>query len=177
MIILGIDPGLATIGYGVIQKNKKLLIKAGLVKTERRKKQNPLKCLNYGLVRCGVITTLPSSKTADRLNKIYNEVKKIVEACKPDILAIESLFFFKNLKTALPVSQAKGVILLVAAKKKMPVYEFTPPQVKMIITGYGKAEKIEIQKRVKSILRLKESPKIDDTNDALAVAICGALKI
>ena len=87
-------------------------------------------------------------------------------------MAVENVYFFKNLKTALPVSQAKGVILLTAAKKNLPVYEFTPLQIKMAMTGYGKAEKIQIQKIVQTLLNLKEMPKPDDAADALGAAIC-----
>ena len=102
---------------------------------------------------------------------IYNELSKIVKDFKPDILSVEKLFFFKNAKTAIPVSQARGVILLVGAKKKIPIYEFTPLQVKLNIVGYGRAEKIQLQKMIKKILNLDKIPKPDDAADALGLAV------
>lgn len=155
MIILGIDPGTATTGYGAIElkKNKALRI-----------------------IDCGCIKTSPDFEVGERLKKINNELSGLIKKHRPGIMAIESLFFFKNLKTALPVSQAKGVILLTAAKKKIPVMEFTPLQVKLTITGYGWAEKEKVQKKIKKLLSLKKIPKPDDVADALGIAICGALK-
>lgn len=153
MIILGIDPGTARLGYGVVKKNKG--------------KKNKLKSIDYGC-----INTSPEFSDGERLKKINQELNKIIQKYNPEVLAVESIFFFKNLKTVMTVSQAKGVILLTAAKKKIPIYEFTPPQVKMAITGYGRAEKKEIQKAIKSILNLKEIPKPDDAADALAIAVC-----
>jgi len=153
MIILGIDPGTATTGYGVIKNQKK--------------KKNPV-CLEYGLIE-----TKANLSPSERLKKINIELGKLIKKYQPEILAVENVYFFKNLKTALPVSQAKGVILFTAAKKKIPVYEFTPLQAKLAITGYGRAEKKQIQKMIKSILNLKEIPKPDDAADALAIAICG----
>ncbi len=154
MIIIGIDPGLATVGWGIIKKGKKD------------------KCLGYG-----VILTKPCLVPAERLKRINNELNKIIRKYQPDVLAVENIYFFKNLKTAMPVSQAKGVILLTAAKKKLPVYEFTPLQVKMTITGYGRAEKKQIQRMVQELLDLKEMPRPDDAADALGVAICCGLGI
>ena len=160
MIILGIDPGTATTGYGLIK-----------VKNRRAKIKNNLICLSYGLIE-----TSPSLTAPDRLKKINNELSKIISKYQPEIMAVESIFFFKNLKTAIPVSQAKGVILLTAAKKKIPVEEFSPPQVKSIVTKNGWASKAEVQKKVKENLRLKEIPKPDDAADALGIAICSAVK-
>ena len=156
MIVLGIDPGTATTGYGAVKR----------LKTKKK-----LKIVDYGCIR-----TSPKLTDAERLKKINNELCRLINKYQPEVLAVESLFFFKNLKTALPVSQAKGVILLAAAKKKIPVYEFTPLQVKMVIAGHGWAEKNKIQKKVKKLLSLKEIPKPDDAADALGIAICGALK-
>ncbi len=153
MIILGIDPGTASTGYGVIKKTK------------------TLKCLEYN-----VIHTLPNSDPGKRLRIINNELSKIIKKYKPDILAIENLYFFKNLKTAIPVSQAKGAILLMAAKKKLPVREFTPLQVKLAITGNGRADKKEIQEEIRKMLKLKKIPKPDDAADALAIAITYVLR-
>ena len=149
MIILGIDPGTATTGFGVVKKVK-----------------NGFKCLGYGLIK-----TVPTISTAERLKKINNELSKLIKKYQPDGLAIENVYFFKNLKTALPVSQASGVILLTAAKNKIPVFEFTPLQVKLAITKFGWAEKGIVQKRLKKLLKLKEVPKSDDAADALAIAL------
>jgi crossover junction endodeoxyribonuclease RuvC len=154
MIILGIDPGTATTGYGVIEV----------------KKNKNLRAIEYGCIK-----TSPDSKTGERLKKINSEISGLIKKHQPKILAIESLFFFRNLKTAIPVSQAKGVILLAAARKKVPVIEFAPLQVKLTITGYGWAEKEKVQKKVKKMLNLKKIPKPDDVSDALGIAICGAL--
>lgn len=150
MIIIGTDPGTATTGYGIIKATKK-----------------QLKCLDYGLIE-----TDSSLETSERLRKINNELDKLIRKYKPDALAVENVYFFKNLKTALPVSQAKGVILLTAAKRGIPVYEFSPLQVKMGVCGYGRADKKQIQRMVKEILHLKEIPKPDDAGDALAIALC-----
>lgn len=155
MIVLGIDPGTATTGYGLI----------------RFKKKNDIKCLGYGLIK-----TSPSSPTPERLKKINNELSKLIKVYRPKIMAVENLYFFKNLKTAIPVSQACGVILLTAAKNRLPVEGFTPLQVKSIITKNGWASKPEVQKKLKKILKLKELPRPDDAADALGIAICGALK-
>ena len=151
---MGIDPGLANLGYAFI---------------EIKKKGGKLKTIDYGC-----IITDPKFPTGERLKKIHNELNKLIKKYKPDIMAVESLYFFKNLKTALPVSQAKGVILLAAAKNKIPVYEFTPLQVKMVVTGYGRAEKQQVQKMIKVLLNLDTVPKLDDAADALGVAICYA---
>jgi len=127
MIILGIDPGTATTGYGIIKKTR------------------ALECVCYGLIQ-----TDASSTPAQRLKKLNNELAKLIKKYQPEVLAIENLYFFKNLKTAMPVSQAKGVILLTAAKKNLPIHEFTPPQVKMAVSGYGNAEKKTGSKNGKS---------------------------
>lgn len=162
MIILGIDPGIAKVGYGVVRK----------IPGSKSKNRNKMECLDYGLIK-----TDPSLTTGERLKKINNELDKLIKKCRPKALAVENVYFFKNLKTAMPVSQAKGVILLTAAKKKIPVYEFTPLQVKMMVTGYGKAEKKQVQKMIQVLLDLKEPPKSDDAADALGVALCCANSI
>jgi len=156
MIIMGIDPGIAKLGYAFI---------------EIKKKGGKLKTIDYGC-----IITDSNLFAGDRLKKINSELNKLIKKHKPNIMAVESVYFFKNLKTAMPVSQAKGVILFTAAKKKIPVFEFTPLQVKMTITGYGKAEKKQVQKMVKVLLNLKEVPKADDAADALGIALCYAIK-
>ena len=154
MIILGIDPGTASTGYGVIKKSK------------------TLECLGYD-----VIHTSPKMNAGDRLKVINNELSKVIKKYKPDVLAVENIYFFKNLKTAMPVSQAKGVILLTAAKKKIPVWEFSPPQIKLAVTGNGRADKKAVQEKIKEILRLKEIPKPDDAADALAIAVTYTIKV
>lgn len=159
MIILGIDPGVAKVGYGVISK----------IQNPKSKTQGRLGCLDYGLIQ-----TSPSLEMAERLKKINNELNKLIKKYQPGALAVENLYFFKNIKTALPVSQAKGVILLAAAKKNIPIYEFTPLQAKMTVAGYGKADKKQVQEMIKILLNLKKVPKPDDAADALAVAICCA---
>jgi len=155
MIILGIDPGTATTGYGVI-----------LAKDVNSRNKDNFKCLTYGSIKTDPEMTMPN-----RLKKIHNELTKLLKEHQPEIMVVENLFFFKNMKTAMPVSQAKGVILLTAAKKNIPVCEFTPPQIKMLIAGSGKAEKIHVQKRVKAIFGMKDIPKPDDAADALAIAL------
>ena len=162
MIVMGIDPGLARLGYAFI---------------EIKKKGEKLKTIDYGC-----ITTSPDLSDGERLRKIDNELNKLIKKYKPKVLGVESLYFFKNLKTAMPVSQAKGVILLAAAKKKIPAYEFTPLQVKMAITGYGRAEKKQVQKMIQTLLDLEKNPKDknkrgDDAADALGIAICCILQI
>ena len=151
MIILGIDPGTATTGYGVIKKTKR-----------------NLKCLTWG-----TIETNPSLSNGERLKNLQNQLNKLIKKYKPKLLTVEKIYFFKNIKTAIPVAQAKGTILLTAAKKKIPIFEFTPLQVKTAITGYGRADKKQVQKMIKRLLNLKKLPK-DDAADALGVAICGA---
>ncbi len=157
MIILGIDPGTAATGFGIIEKLKH---------------NSKLKSISYGCIKTTVDLT-----TAERLNKLHEELISIIKRYKPDIMAVEDIFFFKNLKTAIKVSQARGVILLTAAKLKIPIFECTPLQVKQAITTYGRAEKIQVQKMVKLLLNLKEIPQPDDAADALAVAICCANSI
>ncbi len=155
MIILGIDPGTATTGFGVIKKTKKELF-----------------CLGYG-----AIITSPDFSDAERLRQLFNELNLVIRHYEPDILAVERLYFFKNSKTAMTVSQAKGVILLAGVKKNLPIFEFTPLQVKTAITGYGRADKSQMQKMVQVLLSLDKLPKPDDAADALGVAICYARSI
>ena len=162
MVILGIDPGLARIGYGVIKKNKK----------------GEKSLATY--LDCGLIETFPDVTRPERLQKIHNDINKLIRQHKPAILVMENVYFFKNLKTIIPVSQAGGVILLAAAKNKIPVFGFTPLQVKMALTGFGRAEKSEVQKSIKKYIKktllLKEFPKQDDTADALAIALTYIIK-
>jgi crossover junction endodeoxyribonuclease RuvC len=152
MIILGIDPGLATTGYGIINQSEK-------------NKKTVFECVKYGIIK-----TEPGVEIPQRLQIIHNGLSKIINAYQPEALVMENIFFFRNVKTVIPVSQAQGVILLAAAKKKMPVYRFTPLEVKMTITGFGRAEKKDIQNEIKRILGLDAIPKPDDAADALSVA-------
>lgn len=154
MIILGFDPGTATTGFGVIKKNRG----------------------NFLMLDYGIIATSPKDTDSERLEKIFQETSLILKKTKPDLVVVEKLYFFKNLKTAMPVAQAKGVILLAIQKKKIKIIELTPLEVKMGICGYGRAEKQQVQRMVKETLKLEKIPKPDDAADALALAICGALK-
>ncbi|MAF20574.1 MAG: crossover junction endodeoxyribonuclease RuvC [Parcubacteria group bacterium] len=155
MIILGIDPGTAITGYGIIEKNGDIL-----------------KMIKYGCIK-----TTKDHSSAERLYQIDQQLTKLIRQYKPKQVAIEDIFFFKNLKTAIKVSQARGVILAQAARMKIPVFEYTPLQIKQAVTGYGRADKSQVQKMVKLILSLKEIPKPDDAADALAAAICCAHSI
>lgn len=157
MIILGIDPGTATTGYGVIDYQKK------------NKKQ--LACLDYGIIQ-----TSPKQNVGERLIQLNFDLNQIIKKYKPEMAAVESLFFFKNLKTAMPVSQARGVIIYTLSKKNVPFIEMTPQQAKSAVCGYGKATKNQVQKMVQHLLNLEELPKPDDAADALAIAICCADK-
>ncbi len=152
-IILGIDPGFAITGYGVIIKEGK----------------NIIKLLDYGC-----ITTRSNQKFSERLDIIHKELEKIIKKYNPSLVAVEELFFCKNVKTALMVGHARGVILLTAMQSQIPLKELTPLQVKQGVTGYGKADKKQVQKMVQIILGLKELPTPDDAADALAVALTAA---
>jgi crossover junction endodeoxyribonuclease RuvC len=152
MRILGIDPGIGRCGWGVLEaRGQKLEVKG-----------------------FGCIETSPKKEIPERLKEIYAEISKLIKAYKPDALAIEELFFNTNAKTAFVVGQARGVILLVAAQNNLEIAIYTPLQVKMSLTGYGRAEKPQVGKMVKTLLNLKEIPRLDDTADALAIAITHA---
>lgn len=152
MVILGIDPGYAIIGYGVVDYNA-----------------NRFSVLEYGAV-----TTEAGNKFTSRLAKIYTEINEVIFRCKPDAISIEKLYFNTNTTTAIDVAQARGVILLAATQNNVPVFEYTPLQVKSSVTGYGRAEKKQVMDMVKNILHLEKVPKPDDTADALAIAVCHA---
>lgn len=152
MIIIGIDPGYAIVGVGVVEY-----------------KGNKFRPIEYT-----AITTPAGMNTVDRLKKIYDEMAMLIDKHKPDAMAIEELFFNSNQKTAINVAQARGVILVAATNKGVPVREYTPLQVKQSVTGYGRADKKQIQEMVKLILHLNVIPKPDDAADALALAICHA---
>ncbi|MGI6701549.1 MAG: crossover junction endodeoxyribonuclease RuvC [Christensenellales bacterium] len=150
MIILGIDPGLATIGYGVINAHKGA----------------------FSVVDYGVICTPVNESAPVRLKMIGEGISALIERFKPDEIAVEQLFFAKNVKTALSVAEARGVILYSVVTKCGKLYEYTPNQIKVAITGYGSADKYQIQNMVKILLKLPAIPKPDDAADALAVALC-----
>ncbi len=169
MIILGVDPGTAITGYGVLKTN--------IPKHLRQDRNEKPKVVDFGC-----ILTTKFDHAGDRLNIIHKEIGKLIDKHKPDIISIESLFFFKNMKTVMPVSQAKGVVLLAAAQKKVPVMEFTPLQVKMTVVGYGRAEKKQVQEMTKQLLDLSgfdakdKHRKKDDAADALGIALCAVLR-
>jgi crossover junction endodeoxyribonuclease RuvC len=155
-VILGIDPGLATTGFGVVQ-------------SETRDLQH---VLQYGVIR-----TDAQSDQSIRLQNIYDEMSDIIRASKPDLAAVEQLFFGKNTKTAMVVGQARGVILLALAHNQVPIKEFTPLQIKIALTGYGRADKQQVQVLVKQLLHLPTLPKPDDAADALAIALTAAVHV
>ena len=150
MKILGIDPGMAIVGYGIIdtENNKPELITSGSIQTNK---------------------DMPDSK---RLAEIYNDLSSIIEKYKPDCASVENLFFFKNKKTVIPVAEARGVILTVLEKYDIPSFSYTPMEVKQVMTGYGRAEKKEVEQMVKIALETDTLPKLDDTVDAIAIALC-----
>lgn len=153
MRVLGIDPGIGRLGWGIVDVN------GGKLKAE-----------HYGCIE-----TEPNSDTSERLLLISSELSRIFKKYKPDVMAIEELFFGANSKTALVVGQARGVVFLVSAQNKIPISVYTPLQVKMALTGYGRADKNQISQMVKIVLKLEKIPKLDDTSDALAVAVSHAL--
>jgi crossover junction endodeoxyribonuclease RuvC len=152
MVILGIDPGTATTGFGIIQSTKK--------------------SSDFTLVDFGVISTKKTNTDAERLKILADDLKSILKKYKPDAVGIEKLFFTTNQKTVMTVSQARGAVLLVCQTSKIPILEFTPLQVKSFICGYGKAEKKQVQYVVQKTFKLKTAPKPDDAADALAIALC-----
>ena len=153
MIILGLDPGLATMGYGVVEKLK----------------NDSTVAVDYGVVLTPKEESLPV-----RLAMLEEGVNKILGKYKPDEIAVEELFFSKNITTGIPVAHARGVMLLTCVKYCGRLYEYTPNQIKQSLTGYGKADKIQMMHVVTSLLRLDKIPRPDDAADALAVALCHA---
>lgn len=152
MIILGVDPGFAITGYG-------------FVKYEGNK---------FSVIDYGAITTKSGKPLKNRLLELYTELEELIAKYRPDAISIEELFFNKNIKTALNVGHARGVVVLCAAKSNIETYEYTPLQVKQSVVGYGRADKTQVQQMVKVLLNLSSTPKPDDVADALAVAICHA---
>lgn len=149
IVILGVDPGYAIVGWGVIEFSN-----------------NSFKPIAFGAV-----TTKAHTEFSDRLNNIYNEIIAIIKQFKPQAISIEKLYFQSNAKTAIDVAQARGVMLLAAKQMGIDLFEYTPLQVKTVVTGYGKAKKPQVMEMTRRLLHLKEIPKPDDTADALAIAI------
>ena len=152
MRILGIDPGFAITGYSIIDYigNK------------------------FKLIASGAVLTKAGESFPQRLLKLNNDLEEIIDTYKPDAISVEELFFNNNAKTAINVAQARGVILVVGCRKGVPTYEYTPLQIKQAVVGYGRADKIQVQKMVKTILKVENLPKLDDTTDSMAAAICHA---
>lgn len=150
MIILGIDPGFARLGYGVIDYTNG----------------------KYKVLEYGTISTEAHTKLEERLMKINLDLKEIISRYKVEASSIEELFFNTNTKTAIHVAEARGVILYTLAEANIEIFEYTPLQVKQALVGYGRADKIQIKEMVKSYLKLSSMPKLDDTTDALALAVC-----
>jgi len=152
MIILGIDPGIATVGFGVIE----------------------YLCGKFRVIEYGTVTSPPHIGMSQRLKLVYDDMMYVIDKYKPDSIAVEELFFNTNTKTAIMVAQARGVLVLAAENSGVSNFEYTPLQVKQAVVGYGRADKIQVQQMVKVILNLQEVPKPDDAADALAIAICHA---
>lgn len=150
MKILGIDPGMAIVGYALLDVNDN----------------------NLSLLASGSIQTSKSTKDEERLLEIFEDLSTIVEQYKPNCASIEKLYFFKNQKTIIPVAEARGTILTVLQKYNIPIFEYTPLEVKQVLTGYGRATKKEVENMVKLSLGVECLPKLDDTVDAIAITIC-----
>jgi crossover junction endodeoxyribonuclease RuvC len=150
MIVIGIDPGLATVGFGVI-----------------RKEESGITPVSYGCVR-----TSSGKQTAERLLEIYTEINVLFEKYNPGAVAVERLFFNKNVTNAMSVSEARGVIFLAAQQKNIPLFEYTPNQIKQAITGSGRADKRQMQEMIKRLLNLDVLPQPDDAADGLSIALC-----
>jgi crossover junction endodeoxyribonuclease RuvC len=153
MRILGIDPGTGILGFGVID----------VVKAKPQ------------LVDAGVIRTPVKQADSERLNTIYDELHEIITELKPQVMSVEKLFFAQNVTTAMSVAQARGVVLLCGKQHGLELFEYTPLQIKQALTGYGRADKKQMQEMVRVVLALKETPKPDDCADALAAAICHSM--
>ena len=152
MRILGIDPGIATIGFGVVDSEKS----------------------SQKLINCGVISTPAQTSLSSRLEQIYDDMCQLIELFQPEAVSIEELFFNTNTTTGIAVAHGRGVILLACRKAGLKVYEYTPLQVKQAVVGYGRAEKAQVMDMVKRICHLPASPKPDDAADAVALALCHA---
>ncbi len=155
MRIIGVDPGMAIVGYSILDVENDELT----------------------LVSSGSIQTSSKDKEPKRLLEIYNDMRTILEKFKPEIASVEKLFFFKNQKTVMPVSQARGVIVMALEQSGIEINEYTPIEIKQSLTGYGRADKDEVAKMVKLCLNNCKVPKLDDTVDAIAIAICHARSV
>lgn len=152
MRILGIDPGFAITGYSIIDYIGNRFV----------------------LVDSGAVTTKAGESFPLRLSKLYTDINLIIDQYQPDAMSVEELFFNNNVKTAINVAQARGIVLVAGCQKNIPTYEYTPLQVKQAVVGYGRADKIQVQKMVKTILKVDNLPKLDDITDSMAIAICHA---
>ena len=152
MRIMGIDPGIATIGFSVLDQNGN----------------------RYSLVRCGVITTPAHFSLSSRLERLFDDLSELLEMFRPDCVSIEELFFNTNITTGIAVAHGRGVILLACQKFGVKIYEYTPLQVKQSVVGYGRAEKKQVMDMVRRLCNLKAAPKPDDAADAVALALCHA---
>lgn len=154
MKILGIDPGMAIVGYSVLNISGE----------------------NFELITSGSIQTQKGTSDSYRLYEIFKDMSTIIETYKPDIASVEKLFYFRNQTTIIPVAEARGVIIMALEKFNIPIYEYTPMEVKQVLTGFGRADKKEVEKMVKIALQTEELPKLDDTIDSIAMAICHTRK-
>ncbi len=152
MIILGIDPGYAITGYGLIEYEGN----------------------HFKLIDSGAIETKKGVPFPKRIQKIYDDMMTLIDTYKPDAIAVEELFFNTNITTGIQVAHGRGAVVISASKTNTPIYEYTPLQVKQAVVGYGRADKKQVQSMVKAILNLEKIPKLDDTTDAIAIAICHA---
>jgi len=152
MRILGIDPGYATIGFGIVEAERG----------------------NYHLVQFGTITTSPERPFEQRLLTIYQDMNQLIDTVKPDVMAIEELFWGHNVTTGIGVSHGRGVILLSAAQQQLPIFEYTPMQIKLAVVGYGNATKLQVMDMTKRLLKMERVARPDDAADAIAVALCHA---
>jgi crossover junction endodeoxyribonuclease RuvC len=152
MRILGLDPGIATVGFGIVD-------------TEKNRQR---------LVSCGVITTPAHTPLTQRLDQIYTDLEELIRTYRPEVMAVEELFFNTNITTGISVAQGRGVIILCAFRAGLKIYEYTPLQVKQAVVGYGRAEKKQVMDMVRRILNLPAPPKPDDAADAVALALCHA---
>lgn len=152
MRILGIDPGIATVGFGVVDSIGS----------------------RQSLVSCGVVTTPAGTSLSSRLDRIYSDIEELISTFQPEVVAIEELFFNTNITTGISVAQGRGVILLACYRAGVRIYEYTPLQVKQAVVGYGRAEKRQVIDMVRRLLHMEKAPKPDDAADALAIALCHA---
>ena len=152
MRILGVDPGIATVGFGVLDSEKN----------------------RQRLVSCGVITTPAKTQLSSRLDQIFRDLNDLITQFSPDVMAVEELFFNTNITTGIAVAHGRGVILLSGYQAGLPIYEYTPLQVKQAVVGYGRAEKSQVMDMVRRLCNLKAPPKPDDAADAVALALCHA---